>query len=66
MTVANRSEQAKEALTYTPKQAAKVLGVGRDKAYELLRSGELRSVRVTRRWLIPREAITEFLARGKK
>ena len=39
-----------------------ILGVGRNKAYELVRSGQIRSIKVGRRYLIPRNAIAEFLA----
>jgi excisionase family DNA binding protein len=34
-----------EKLLYRPKEAALVLGIGRDKLYDLMRSGRLRSVK---------------------
>jgi excisionase family DNA binding protein len=34
-----------ENLLYRPKEAAKALGVGRDKLYDLIRSGRLNSVK---------------------
>jgi excisionase family DNA binding protein len=34
-----------DKLLYRPKEAAMVLGIGRDKLYELMRSGRLRSVK---------------------
>ena len=38
-----------------------LLGIGRNTAYELIRSGQIRSVRVGRQIRIPREALLEFL-----
>ena len=34
-----------DKLLYRPKEAAAVLGIGRDKLYDLMRSGRLRSVK---------------------
>jgi excisionase family DNA binding protein len=42
-----------EALLLKPEDAARRLGVGRSKTYELLRSGELPSVRIGRSVRIP-------------
>ncbi|MFF0240573.1 excisionase family DNA-binding protein [Rhodococcus pyridinivorans] len=39
------------------------LGVGRSKVFELLASGELRSVRIGRTRLIPESALVEFIER---
>ena len=38
-----------------------ILGIGRNTAYELIRSGQIRSVRIGRQIRIPREALLEFL-----
>ena len=38
-----------------------LLGIGRNTAYELIRSGQIRSVRIGRQIRIPREALLEFL-----
>ena len=38
-----------------------ILGIGRNNAYELIRSGQIRSVRIGRQIRIPREALLEFL-----
>lgn len=40
-------------LTLTVEQAAEVLGVGRSTAYELVRSGDLASIRLRRRLVVP-------------
>ena len=38
-----------------------ILGIGRNTAYELIRSGQIRSVRIGRQIRISREALLEFL-----
>ena len=38
-----------------------ILGIGRNTAYELIRSRQIRSIRVGRQIRIPREALLEFL-----
>lgn len=48
-------------LTITVEQAAAVLGVGRTTAYQLVRSGEIRSVRLGRRVVIPIGHLAEEL-----
>jgi excisionase family DNA binding protein len=43
---------------------ARELGpVGRDRVYELVKSGRIRSVRVGRKILIPRSELTAFIER---
>lgn len=46
----------------TVPMAMHLLNIGKSKTYDLLRSGTLRSVKIGRRRLIPREAITETIA----
>jgi len=50
-------------LLLRPEDAARALGVGRTKVYELMRSGALRSVRVGGLRRIPIAALNEFVAR---
>ena len=38
-----------------------ILGIGRNTACQLIRSGQIRSVRIGRQILIPRDALLEFL-----
>ena len=38
-----------------------ILGIGRSNAYALVRSGQVRSIRIGHQFRIPREAIQEFL-----
>ena len=48
-----------------PHEAAEVLGVTSKTVYNLIRWGELRAVRAGRVWLIPKEALDEFLGLWK-
>ena len=38
-----------------------ILGIGRNTAYALVRSGQIRSIRLGRKIRIPRDAVEEFL-----
>ena len=38
-----------------------ILGIGRNTSYQLIRSGQIRSVRIGRQIHIPRDALLEFL-----
>ena len=40
-----------------------ILGIGRNAAYELVRSGQIRSIRVGRKLRVPKEAVIAFLGR---
>ena len=48
-------------LTLTVDETAKVLRIGRNNAYNLVRSKKLRSIRIGRKIRIPREALQEYL-----
>ena len=50
-----------QPLTLTVEQAANVLGVGRSTAYELVRSGDLRCIRLRRRIVVPVAHLAESL-----
>jgi len=50
-----------DRLTLTVTEAAAVLGVSRSTAYECVRTGELRAVRLGRRLVVPRSAIVDLL-----
>jgi excisionase family DNA binding protein len=51
----------KQSLTMTVEEAAKLLGISRGLAYEGVRSGEIPSVSVGRRILIPRALLLDLL-----
>ena len=50
-------------LLLSVEQAARLLGLGRSKAYELVLTRKLASIRVGRRRLVPRTCVDEFVAR---
>ncbi|GAB4087026.1 hypothetical protein GCM10028784_36560 [Myceligenerans cantabricum] len=48
-------------VVYRVEEAAQALRISRCTAYELIRSGELRSVKIGARRLIPVAAVTEYI-----
>jgi excisionase family DNA binding protein len=50
-----------EVLLYSVTEAAVMLGIGRTNVYSLLASGDLRSVKIGGRRLIPRQVILDFV-----
>jgi excisionase family DNA binding protein len=50
-----------ERLAYSPSEAAEALGVSKPTVYKLLHNGQLRSIMVGNRRLIPRTGIEAFL-----
>jgi excisionase family DNA binding protein len=46
--------------------AARLLNVGRSTAYDLIRSGRLRSVKIGRRRLVPLDALDDLLSSLKE
>ena len=53
------------AVLYRVEEAADALRLSRSLLYELIRSGELRTVKAGRRRLVPVEALAEYVARLK-
>ncbi|CAA9395470.1 MAG: hypothetical protein AVDCRST_MAG75-1808 [uncultured Propionibacteriaceae bacterium] len=51
------------AVLYDVDEAAEALRLSRSALYELIRSGQLRSVKAGRRRLVPVAALTEYVAR---
>ena len=49
-------------LLLRPEEVAQALGVGRSTVYELLRTGELRSVKIGTSRRIPTAAVVEYVA----
>jgi len=49
--------EARERLTLTVEEAGELLGISRAFAYELVARGELPSLRLGRRLLVPRRAL---------
>ena len=51
-----------ERQTYTVEQAAELLGIGRNTAYEAVRRREIPTIKIGRRLLVPRAALERMLA----
>ena len=47
---------------YTVEQVAKMLHIGRDKVYHLLRTGQLRSLKIGKLRRITEQQLAEFIA----
>lgn len=52
-----------EPLLHPITEAARLLSIGRTRAFELVGRGELESVRVGRRRLVPDAALTDYVER---
>ena len=50
-------------LTLRVEELMSILGIGRNTAYELIRSGQIKSIRVGRQFRVPKDAVLDFLAR---
>ncbi len=52
-------------LTLSVKEAARLLGIGRNLAYDRVKTGEIPVIRIGRRLLVPRSALEKLLAEPK-
>jgi excisionase family DNA binding protein len=50
-----------ERQVFTVTEAAQILGIGRNSAYEAVRRGDIKSVRIGRRLIVPRAEICRIL-----
>ena len=50
-----------ERLTLTVDEAAKLLGIGRQLAYDRVKTGEIPALKIGRRLLVPRRALEKLL-----
>jgi len=50
-----------ERILLTPTEAARALGIGRPKLYELMREGSIRSIRIGSCRRVPAAALDEFV-----
>lgn len=48
-------------LTLKVEDLMPILGIGRNTAYELVRSGQIRSIKINRQIRIPKDAFIEYL-----
>ena len=64
MTTKPAQPQPADRLTYTVGEAAELLGISRNSAYEAVRKGELPTIRIGRRILVPRSRLADLLAKA--
>ncbi len=53
-------------LTLSVEDLMPILGIGRNTAYELVRSGQIVSIRVGRKIRIPKDAVIVYLSQNRK
>jgi excisionase family DNA binding protein len=61
-TSGKENRMPEQRATFTVKQSAKFIGVSDKSAYEAVRRGEIPSIRIGRRILVPRQALEDMLA----
>ena len=59
------AQNGPERQTLAVEEAAAVLGIGRNSAYQAITSGELPVLRIGRRLLVPRAALDRLLAAAR-
>ena len=58
---ATRADTPVERLTYTVPQAGEILGIGRNASYEAARTGQIPTIRIGRRIVVPIIALERML-----
>ena len=53
-------------LTLRVEDLMPILDIGRNTAYELVRCGKIRSIRIGRQLRIPKDALVEYLSSGNR
>jgi excisionase family DNA binding protein len=53
-----------QRLTYTLEEAGRLLGLGRNAIYAAAHSGEVPTIRVGHKWLVPKAALHRLLGIG--
>ena len=56
-----REQMEEERLTLTIGETAKLLGIGRQLAYDRVKTGEIPVIKIGRRLLVPRRALEKLL-----
>ena len=54
-----------QRLTLNVEEAAKLLGIGRNLAYDRVKTGEIPAIKIGRRFLVPRSALEKLLSDPK-
>lgn len=65
MSVSEKLSPQEVPLVMSVQELAKVLHIGRNSAYTLVNSGQIRIVRIGKTIRVPRNALTEYLDRAK-
>jgi excisionase family DNA binding protein len=60
----NQSIPMNERLNVSLPEACQLIGIGRTRLYDFINSGELRTLRIGGRRLVPMDAIRDFLAKA--
>ncbi len=47
-------------------ELCEMLAIGRNTAYSLLKSGEIKAFKIGRIWKIPRDAVSEYVMRSSR
>jgi excisionase family DNA binding protein len=55
-----------EKLLFTTEEAAEILCVGRSRIFDLIRTGQLRSLKIGKSRRVTREALEEFVVRSSE
>ena len=54
-----------ERLTLTIEETAKLLGIGRQLAYDRVKTGQIPVIKIGRRLLVPKKALEKLLEQGQ-
>jgi len=54
-----------ERVTFTVEETARLLGIGRQIAYNRVKTGEIPVIKIGRRLLVPRRALEKLLEQGQ-
>ena len=54
-----------EPITYSPAEVAKLIGISRTYAYELVQRGDIKSIRIGRRRLVLEKDLNAYLERKR-
>jgi len=63
--IGKREERMEDKLTLSVEETAKLLGIGRNLCYERVKTGEIPSLKIGRRLLVPKAALEKLLAEPK-
>ena len=59
-------ESDNTATLFTPVELAEYLGIGRNKAYDLLRTNQIQGFRLGSTWRVSKAAVDQFILKNSK